>query len=200
MMSPASFPRMLFSEREGWSDIARIHPSVRGLFRSLVVPMSLIPPVMYTFAQTAYPGEIFTLSRPEPGPASLLINGIVFFGVELAMVSFMAMVIRQIAEGQGFRPPYENAYALAAIAPVPLWLSAFALFIPSLGFNMIVLALAWVGSVALIRHGVRPLLGIDDPKKARYVANLVTLSGVVAWFSLLIVAAGILSFLLVWWR
>lgn len=191
---------MLVSEREGWSDIARIHPSVRKLFLSLVVPMSLVPPIMYVFAQVVYPGEIFAPSLPEPGLGSLLINGIVFFGVELAMVSFMAMVIRQIAEGQGHRVPDENAYALAAIAPVPLWLSAFALFIPSLGFNMFMLGLAWVGSVALIRHGVRPLLGIEDTTKIRYVANLITVSGVAAWFSLLIVAAGILSFLLVWWR
>lgn len=199
-MSPASFPRMLFSEREGWTDIAQVHPSVRKLFRSLVVPMSLIPPLMYVFAQLAYPGRIFALSRPEPSAGSLLVNGIVFFAVELAMVAFMALVIRQIAEGQGFRVPQENAYALAAIAPVPLWLAALALFIPSLGTNMLILAIAWVGSVALIRHGVHPLLGIDDPKRASYVANLITLSGVVAWFALLIVAAGILSFLLVWWR
>lgn len=199
-MSPASFPRMLISEREGWSDIARIHPSVQKLFRSLVVPLSLVPPLMYAFAQLAYPGQIFAISRPEPSAGSLLVNGIVFFGIELAMVSFMAMAIRNIASGQGFQVPYENAYALAAIAPVPLWLAALALFIPSLGINIAILALAWVGSVALIRHGVHPLLGIEDPTKARYAANLITLSGVVAWFSLLIVAAGILSFLLVWWR
>ncbi|HJW23403.1 MAG TPA: YIP1 family protein [Rhodocyclaceae bacterium] len=199
-MSPASFPRMLVSEREGWSDISRTHPSVRKLFRSLVVPMSLIPPLMYAFAQLAYPGRIFALSRPEPSAASLLVNGVVFFAVELAMVAFMAMVIRQIADGQDYRVPHENAYALAAIAPVPLWLAALALFIPSLGANMVILVLAWIGSVALIRHGVRPLLGIEDDKKARYVANMITLSGVIAWFSLLIVAAGILSFLLVWWR
>lgn len=199
-MSPASFPRMLFSEREGWTDIVQVHPSVRKLLRFLVIPMSLVPPLMYLFAQLAYPGRIFPISRPEPSLATLLTNGIVFFGVELAMVAFMAMVIRQIADGQGFRVPHENAYALAAIAPVPLWLAALALFVPSLGFNLVVLALAWVGSVALIRHGVPPLLGIQEPKKARYVANLITLSGIIAWFSLLIVAAGILSFLLVWWR
>lgn len=199
-MSPANFPRMFFSEREGWTDIAQIHPSVRKLLRFLVVPMSLVPPLMYLFAQLAYPGRIFPISRPEPSLANLITNGIVFFGVELAMVSFMAMVIRQIADGQGFRVPHENAYALAAIAPVPLWLAALALFIPSLGFNLLALAVAWVGSVALIRHGVRPLLGIEDSQKVRNVANLVTMSGVIAWFSLLIVAAGILSFLLVWWR
>ncbi|MBS1190323.1 MAG: hypothetical protein H6R10_2115 [Rhodocyclaceae bacterium] len=199
-MSPASLPRMLISERDGWSDIARVHPSVKELFRSLVVPLSLIPPVMYVFAQRVYPGRIFALARPEPGFLALVVNGLVFFGIELAMVFFMALVIRQIVEGQNLRVPHENAYALAAIAPVPLWLAPFALFIPSLGANLLILAVAWVGSVALIRHGVRPLLGIEDSRKASYVANLITLSGVIAWFSLLIVAAGVLSFFLVWWR
>lgn len=197
-MSPASLPKMLLSEREGWSDIVRIHPSVRKLFLSLVVPLSVIPPVMYVFAQIVYPGEIFALNRPEPSLPSLLVNGLVFFAVELAMVSFMARMIRQIAEGQGRQVPPENAYALAAIAPVPLWVAAFALFIPSLGINMLILAVAWVASAALIRQGVRPLLGVEDEDRARYVANMIILTGVVAWLSLLIIAAGLLSLLLVW--
>lgn len=199
-MSPADFPRMFISEHEGWSDIVRMHPSARKLFRSLVVPMSLIPPLMYLFAQTFHQGEIFPLDRPAPTVAALLINGVVFFGIELAMVFLMAMLIRQIAEGQGYQVPHQNAYALAAIAPIPLWLAPLALFVPSLGFNMFVLALAWLGSVALIRHGVAPLLGIQDRRKAAYVANVVVLSGIVAWVSILIIAASLLSFLLVWWR
>lgn len=199
-MSPANLPKMFLSEQEGWSEVARTHPSVKKLFASLVVPLSVIPPLMYTFAQKVYPGEIFALSRPEPTLTALLVNGLVFFVAELIMVSFMALIIRQISEGQGYGIPHENAYALAAIAPIPLWLAPFALFIPSLGVNLLILAIAWVGSVALIRHGVRPLLGVEDEHKAHYIANLITLSGVLAWLSLLIVAAGLLSFFLVWWR
>lgn len=199
-MSPAHLPKMFFSESEGWSDIVRIHPSVKKLFTALVLPLSLVPPLMYAYAQLAYPGEIFPLSRPAPTVGQLLVNGLVFFVLELAMVSAMTLFIQQIAEGKGVRVPYENAYALAAIAPVPLWLCAFALFIPSLGTNVALLVLAWIGSVALIRHGVRPLLRIEDSRKAHYVANMIVLSGVVAWFLLMIVAAGLLSLFLVWWR
>ena len=88
---------------------------------------------------------------------------------------------------------------LAAIAPVPLWLASLALLVPSLGFTLAVGALAWVASLALIRHGVRPLLHINDEKTAHYVANMVTLSGIAAWIALLVVSAVILSMLIGSW-
>lgn len=198
-MSPASLPRMFVSENEGWEDISRRHPSVRKLFVSLVVPLSLIPPLMYIFAQLAYPGEIFPIARPAPTALKLILNGAAFFVIELAMVSFMATLIRQLADGtQTRRLPYENAYALAAVAPIPLWLAPLALFIPSLGFAALVLLIAWFGSIALIRHGVRPLTGIEDEDQAKRVANMIILSGVVAWLALLVLAAGLLSLFLVW--
>jgi hypothetical protein len=59
--------------------------------------------------------------------------------------------------------------------------------------------LAWVASLALIRHGVRPLLHINDEKTAHYVTNRVTLSGIAAWIGLLVVSAVILSMLIGSW-
>lgn len=199
-MSPASLPKMFLSEREGWSDIVRIHPSVLKLFASLVAPMSLIPALMYAYAEITHPGVIFPLSRPALTGSDLFVNGAVFFLIEVGMVSFMAMIIQEITESMDVEAPYEDAYALAAVAPIPLWLSSLALFIPSLGANVAIVALAWVGSVALIRHGVRPLLHVDDEKKAHYIANLITLSGVCGWVSLLVIAGGLLSLFLSWWR
>lgn len=199
-MSPASLPKMLLSEREGWSDIARIHPSVIKLFASLVVPLSVIPPLMYAYAEVMHPGAVFPLTRPAPTAGDLFVTGTVFFVVELAMVFFMGMLIQEVAESMDVTVPYEDAYTLAAIAPVPLWLSALALFVPSLWFNVAMVALAWIGSVALIRHGVRPLLHVDDERKAHYIANLVTVGGVGAWISLMVVAAVVLSLFLSWWR
>lgn len=199
-MSPASLPKMFLSEREGWSDIVRLHPSVIKWFASLVVPLSVVPPLMYAYAEVMYPGVIFPLTRPALTTGDLFVTGVVFFVVELAMVFFMAMLIQEIADSMDVEVPYEDAYALAAIAPVPLWLAALALFVPSLWFNVALVALAWVGSAALIRHGVRPLLHIGDEQKAHYVANLVTVGGVGAWISLMIVAAVLLSLFLIWWR
>lgn len=199
-MSPTSLPKMFLSEREGWPDIVRIHPSVIKLFASLVVPLSVVPPLMYAYAEVMHPGVIFPLTRPALTAGDLFVTGAVFFFVELAMVFFMGMLIQEVAESMDVAVPYEDAYSLAAIAPVPLWLSALALFVPSLWFNVAIVALAWIGSVALIRHGVRPLLHVNDEKKAHYIANLLTIGGVGAWISLMVVASVLLSLFLSWWK
>ena len=192
-MSFAHFPAMLVSETEGWSDIERSHPHARALFLGLVIPLSIIPPAMYAFAEKAYPGAVFPLSIPALTGGELLINGIVLFAVQLIMVSFMAMLIQRMVIGQDHDPGFESAYTLAAIAPVPLWLSSLALFVPSLVFNLLVVTAAWVASAALIRHGVRPLLKVNDAGKIHYISNLVTVTGVMAWFGLMIISAALLS-------
>ncbi|MFZ2268241.1 MAG: YIP1 family protein [Azonexus sp.] len=192
-MSLAQFPAMLISETEGWSDIERNHPPARSLLFGLVMPLSIIPPAMYAFAEMAYPGAVFPLSVPAMTGDQLLTSGIVLFLVQLTMVSFMAMLIQRMAMAQDHDPGYENAYTLAAIAPVPLWLSSLALLVPSLTVNVLVVAAAWVASAALIRHGVRPLLKVDDARKTHYISNLVTAAGVLAWFGLLIISAALLS-------
>jgi len=139
------------------------------------------------------------LSVPALSATQLLVTGVVFYGMQLLMVGYMAMLIQRMSMGRDHDPGYDSAYALAAIAPVPLWLASLALLVPSLGFTLAVGALAWVASLALIRHGVRPLLHINDEKTAHYVANMVTLSGIAAWIALLVVSAVILSMLIGSW-
>jgi hypothetical protein len=192
-------PEMLVSEKAGWEEIDRSHYSSRWFFRSLVMPMSLLPPVLYAYAELVHPGEVFPLSVPAMSAMQLLVSGIVFYGLQLAMVGYMAMLIQRMAKAKDHDPGYDGAYSLAAIAPVPLWLSSLSLLGANMGFAMLCVVLAWMTSVALIRHGVRPLLHIKDEKTAHYIANMVTMAGMVAWVSLLVVAAIILSILLSWW-
>lgn len=63
----------------------------------------------------------------------LLVTGVVFYGMQLLMVGYMAMLIQRMSMGRDHDPGYDSAYALAAIAPVPLWLASLALLVPSLG-------------------------------------------------------------------
>lgn len=198
-MSITHFPGMLISEKTGWDEIDHSHYSARWFFKSLVLPMSLLPPVLYAYAELVHPGAIFPLSVPALTAMQLLVAGVVFYGMQLLMVGYMAMLIQRMASGRDHDPGYDSAYALAAIAPVPLWLSSLALFVPSLSFTVIVGVLAWIAALALIRHGVRPLLHISDEKTAHYVANMVTLSGIGAWIGLLVVSAMVLSMLLGSW-
>ena len=198
-MSMTHFPGMLISETTGWGEIDRSHLSARWFFKNLVLPMSLLPPALYSYAERVHPGAIFPLSVPALTTMQLVVGDVVFYAMELLMVGYMAMLIQRMATGRGHDPGYDSAYALAAIAPVPLWLSSLALFVPSLGFTITTGVLAWVAAIALIRHGVRPLLHISDEKVAHYVANMVVLSGIGAWIGLLVVSAIIGSLLFVSW-
>lgn len=197
-MSPASLPRMFLSETEGWPDLARGHTPVAMLTVLFVLPMSLIPPLMHAFAQIAYPGRLTPLVEPPFSAGELAVVGLAFLLAELAMVALMAAYIRQTAETIGRRPGFDACYRLAAVAPTPLWLSALALFVPLLWFDIAVVAAAWVGCVALIHHGVRPLLGVEDPAQAKRVADAVTVAGVAAWIGLMVVLALLLGMLLGW--
>lgn len=192
-MSLANLPRMLLSDTDGWSDLVRIHPSVKRLLFFFVVPMSLIPAAMYGYAELVNPGRIFPRVEPTLSVSEVLLVGGLFVAAEVAMVALMAVFIQQVGESVDVELGYESAFTLAAIAPTPLWLSSLALFIPSMALNMLVVAIAWIGSVALIRHGVRPVTGLQDARKARWMANVVTFIGVGAWAALMIMLALLLS-------
>ena len=192
-------PGMLVSDKTGWEEIDRSHFSARWFFKSLVMPMSLLPPVLYAYAEMVHPGVVFPLSVPALTPMQLVVTGIVFYCVQIMMVGYMAMIVQRMSMARDHDPGYDSAYALAAIAPVPLWLASLALLVPSLPFVLAVGAAAWIVSILLIRHGVGPLLLIDEAKVAHYVADMVTGAGVLAWIGLLVVSAMILSMILGVW-
>jgi hypothetical protein len=194
-MSLLNYPAMMFSERSGWEEVERTHRDSRWYFTHLAMPMSLLPPVFYAYAQTFHPGQVFPLAVPGPSPMELLVSGLVLYAIQLAMIPYMAMLIRRMAVARDHDPGYDNAYALAAIAPVPLWIGALAMAVPSTAFNVVIALLAFAASAALIRHGVRPILHIADEKTAHYVADAVTLAGFAAWIGLMIVAAAVMSLL-----
>ena len=197
-MNPSNLSRMFFSESAGWPELARLHPSVAKLFLTFVLPMSLVPPAMFAYSVLVTPGAVFPELAPQMTTLEAAVVSVLFLAAELAMVPLMAMLIQQLGDLVDVRPPYDDAFTLAAIAPAPLWLSPLALLVPSMPVNLLVLAVAWVGSAALIRHGVRPLFRLEDPAKSHLMANVITLAGVLAWIALMVVLVMLLSVIMGW--
>lgn len=197
-MALTSLPKMVVSQTEGWPELLRIHPTVTQLFAFLVVPMSLIPPLMYAYAQLVTPGQVFAVVEPPLVWQELAVVGGLFFIIEVANVALMASYIQQLGSVADVEPDYASAYTMAAVAPTPLWLSALALFVPSLWFNVFVVIAAWSCSVALIRNGVRPLFRIEDEHKALRLANVITAAGVMVWIGMLLLFMMFLGMLLGW--
>ncbi len=80
---------------------------------------------------------------------------------------------------------YHDAYLLAGIAPIPLWLSSLGLFVPSLGFNA-VLSLAALGlSCGIIYHGIEGLCHTREDVTAASIVQTVIGAGLIAWALLL---------------
>ena len=144
-------------------------------------------------------GSIFSAPQPPLSISEVTIVGASFYLVELLTVALMAAYIRQIGEFAATPAAFHKAFTLAAIAPTPLWLSSLALFIPNLSVNALIVGIAWIGSAALIRHGVGPLFQVHDDAKAHRMANLIIVMGVCAWIALMVVLELMLS-LVVGWR
>jgi hypothetical protein len=197
-MTLMNLPKMVMSDTEGWSDVMRVPPSVGKMFFAFVVPMSLIPPVMYAYAQLVQPGMVFAAVHPPLTAGEAMLIGALFFLVELATVSLMAAYIRELGGIADIHPDFAAAYTLAAIAPAPLWLSALALFVPGMWFSIMVGGFAWFCSVGLIRHGVRAIFHPADEIKARRLANLITAIGVALWMGMLLLLMMLLGMMLGW--
>lgn len=195
-MSLMSLSRMVWSERDGWLDLQRDHPSLARLWLAYVLPMSLIPPAMFVFSALAYPGAVFPQLEPHMSLSEALIVGGAFFLAELVMVQLMALVISQVTELVGETATFPQAFTLAAVAPTPLWVATLVLLLPSAWLAVLAMALAWVASAALILHGVGPLLGIEDHARSRLMASFVITTGVMAWVGLVIVLAMLMSMIM----
>lgn len=176
-------PRMIISFHDGWGDLIRLHPSVSGLFLALVLPLSLLSAAMLHHAGALY-GDVFIagVGGVEWQRASL-----VFLFAELLTVPFMAWIIHSVVRINNITADYHECFVLAAVAPIPLWLSSVALLVPSLPFNLAVGAVALTASVGLIYHGVYALFGLRQGGEARafQMASVIAGAGLLAWLLLM---------------
>jgi Yip1 domain len=176
-MSILEIQKLFTTPHQGWDEIARIHPSVLKLFVLVVAPMSLIPPLMLEYAGRHYGAVLF----PGALPQAWSIAAVFFLITELLTVPLMGWGIKAIANGRGIPCDYHDAFTLAAIAPVPLWLSALVLFSSQPILILAVLALGLAGSVLLIFRGVGGILKVEEDLVAFDVAYVVTALGLIAW-------------------
>jgi len=142
-----------FSGNGVWQDLKRMNLSVPFLAWVIVVPMSLVPPVLLYYAGTHY-GDSFISGFADK--EWRFITTILFLA-ELLTFFVMGWLIRAVLESHELGMGYQDAYLLAAIAPIPLWLSSLALLMPVLVVSVVAVIAGMFLSCALIYQGVRSL-------------------------------------------
>lgn len=167
----------LFTSTQSWDSLSHTQPSALKLFFLLVVPFSLIPPLMIEYAGHHIGASMFP---NVPGMAWSL-AALFFLMAELMTVPLMAWAIKSVASSKGIESSDRDVFSLAAIAPVPLWLSSLVLYYDQPILIVAGVVLGLVGSVILIFRGVQGILKIDEGLVAMDIAYTVTALGLIAW-------------------
>lgn len=186
-MKISTLSRMPFSPEAAWPEVAKFDAHIFRLFLSLVIPLSLLPPAMIYLAGNHYGdaflqgfGSIQTVSHKAWGQIAL-----VFFLGEMFSVALMGWLIRQVAANWNGQISYRSAYLLAAIAPIPLWISSLGLLVPSITLNVVFSFVALGLACALIYRGVQALCQIKEDIEAAAVTQVVFGAGMIIWGLLL---------------
>lgn len=180
-MKLSALSHLPFSADQGWDEIERIHPRLLKLFAFIVLPLSLLPPAMLYYAGTHYP-EAFL---PQAAGKNWALIAGVFFLAEMLTLLVMGWLIREAARSNGLRIDNHDAYLLAGIAPIPLWLSSLGLLQPSLTFNAILALVALGLSCGIIYRGIEGLCHTREDVSAAGVVQVVIGAGLMAWALLL---------------
>jgi hypothetical protein len=110
---------------------------------------------------------------------------VVFFLAEIVTFLLMGWLIREVSKTNGLHIDNHDAYLLAAITPIPLWVSSLGLLVPSLVFNAILSLVAMFLSCSIIYRGIEGLCHTREDVSAGGIVQIVIGAGLIAWALLL---------------
>lgn len=153
-MRALTFLKLPFNHREGWKELQASSPSIPLLAWLVVLPMSLLPPILLYYAGTHY-GDTFMTGFADR--EWRFITTIIFLA-EIVSFFVIGWVIYAVVNGtEELSISYQDAYLLAGLTPLPLFASSLALLVPNLLFNVVVILSALGISCSLIYHGLQAL-------------------------------------------
>lgn len=137
----------------GWGKLQGMDIDIPALVWRLVVPLSLLPPILLYFNGTHYGADYL------PGFADKNWQFITttFFLAELLTFFVMGWLIYSVLEQYKHDVPYHDAYLLAAIAPIPMWLSSIGLLFPNPWVAVLTVGLGLIVSCVFVYVGTRAL-------------------------------------------
>lgn len=182
-MNLASIRQAVRSTGTGWSarDGARPAPA-RTLF-ALALSLSLLPPAMLVQSASSHP--LLQTSAQAPW----LRIAVAFFVAQLVAFAVMGWLVRSIGARYKIDVTLRDAYLVAAVSPVPMWLSSLGLLIDNVGLTLAIgLAGFWLAEVLAFRQALALGAGSEEAVTTAFAARIVG-AGLVAWALLLMLVA-----------
>jgi hypothetical protein len=159
-----------------WDVIDREPASIGGLYRNYVIPLAAIPVVCNLIGMLAFGmGSIFGISF-RPSPVWLIVQAVVSYGLSLAMVYVLALIIEALAPSFGGTKDRIQAFKVAAYAPTASWVAGLFGLFPSLSILAIIGGLY---SLYLLYLGLPKLMKAPRDKATPYFAVVLVVAIVV---------------------
>ena len=182
-MSLLTLATLPFSADYGWAALARQHSAPHRLLAFLVLPAALLPPAMLYLAGTRYPG----IFPPELAGKPWGTLAAAFLLTELATLLLIGWLLGRVARSLGLAIDDRAAFLIAALAPLPLWLSSLALLVPDLGLLSGLALLALLLSFGIVYHGLVGLGRVRESVMAAATTHMALGAGLIPWVLLLAV-------------
>jgi len=172
--------KLALSADGGWAELDRRNPGILQVFLRLVLPLSLLPPATLFIGG---PGDAGAGAAAVPRDMAAI--GALFFLAEMATFFAMGWLIGQVAKTYALHIDTRRAYLLAAVAPVPLWLSSPGLLFPGFAAHATISIVALGLCCALLYHGLLALGRGRESIVAFRVVQIVVGVGLIIWAPLL---------------
>lgn len=167
----------------GWSKPTKDRPTPAGVLAALVLPLSLLPPAVLAYAAAGHP----LLQAAAAAPWERI--AVAFFLAEIIAIAAMGWLIRILGARYKIDVSSRDAYLLAAVCPMPMWLSSLALLVDNLAISLVIgLAGLWLAEVLAFSQSHALGRGKDEAIATGFASSVVG-AGLIAWALLLMLVA-----------
>jgi len=167
---------ILLKPTETWDAIDREPATIGGLYTGYVMILAAIPAVAGLIGMLVFGIGGFGITI-RPSPVWLVVQAILTYGLGLAMVYVMALIIETLAPNFGGTKDRMQAFKVAAYAPTASWAAGIFALIPALSP---VALLGGLYSLFLLYKGLPKLMKTPEDKALPYTAVVIVVAIVVS--------------------
>ena len=152
-----------------WLAVEAEPTSVNDIYKGYVVPLALIPAIAGFIGASIIGVSVPGLGTVRTGFFTGLISAILQFGLSLALVYALALIIDSLAPTFGGQKNTLAAFKVAAYSMTPTWLAGIFAVIPSISF----LSLLGLYGIYVLYLGLPRLMRAPQDKAVGYTAVVV---------------------------
>jgi hypothetical protein len=177
---------ILMNPKPTWEEIDAESATTAGLYTRYVMPLAAIAPVCNLIGSLVFGVGAFGITF-RPNPVAAVAEAIVAYGLSLAFVFVMALIIEALAPTFGGTKDRTQAMKVAAYSPTAAWVAGvFGLYPPL----VIIALLGALYSLYLLYLGLPRLMKTPEERALPYFAVTIVVA-IVLWIIIGAVAGGI---------